>query len=64
MIGIKEIEIQLIINQRYMFDGDSIISFDATGNKIIIVFKDGTTATFPWRNVGMFMVKKKAESEV
>ena len=59
MIGIKEIEIQLIINQRYMFDGDSVFSFDTTGNKIHIVFKDGTIATIPWRNVGMLMVKYK-----
>lgn len=57
---LKEIEIKLAtIHERYIFDGEYVLSYDATGDKIHIVFKDSTSVTLPWRNVGMFTVRYK-----
>lgn len=58
-MNLKEIKIQLTINQKYIFGGEDILSYDATGDKIHIVFKDGASVTIPWRNVCMFMVTYK-----
>ena len=56
---LKEIEVQLISNQRYVFGGDGIFSYDATGDKILILFKDSASVTIPWINVGMVMIRHK-----